>query len=102
MWRMAEFHMSIRSEAVHPHPGDLDILVSVINHFVDFRLLPRQLGVTEHAFSDGRNARDGASVGPNMAIDTLQSKLHVSVVRECDRLPGRHDGHGTGNDEPRA
>ncbi len=102
MRRMAELHMSIRREAIDAYPRDLDVLVGVFNHFLDFRFLPRQLGVTEHAFSDGWNTGSGAMVGPNMAIDTLQPKSHVSIVRECDRLLGRHNGRGTCGDEPRA
>ena len=102
MWRMAELHMSIRREAVDAYPRNFDVLVGVLNHFLDFRLFPRQLGVTEHAFSNRWDASGSAIIGPDMAIDTLQSKLHVSIVRECDRLLGRHHGRGPCGNEPRA
>jgi hypothetical protein len=85
---MAEFHMSIGREAVDPNPGDFDVLVSVSNNFLDLRFFFRQLGMTEHAFSDGRNAGSIAYVRANMAIDARHTKLHMSVVRERDGLLG--------------
>ena len=83
---MAKFHMSIRREAIHPHPRNLNILVSVSNDFLHAGLFLRQLGVAEHTFSDGWNASGIASVGSDMAVNTLQPELHVSIVRECQRL----------------
>src|SRR5947209_16153673 len=90
---MAEFYMSLRREAVDPHPRNLNVLACVFDHFLHFRFFPRKLGVTEHALLDRRNAGGIANIGANMAINTLHSKLHMSVVRERDRLPGRS---GTG------
>jgi hypothetical protein len=68
---MAELHVSTRREPVHPHPRDLNVLVSVSDDFLHFWTLLPQLGVTQHAFSNRRNAGGIASIGSNMAVDTL-------------------------------
>lgn len=83
---MAKHDMRIRREAVDADPGDLNTLVSVSNDLLYLRFFGCQLGVTEHAFANRRNARGIANIGADMTIDTLHSQLHVSVVRKCDRL----------------
>ena len=84
--------MSARREAVDPNPGDFDVLVSVSNNFPHLRFVFRQLGMTEHTFSDGRNAGRIAYIRANMTIDARHTKLHMSVVRERDRLLGDAGG----------
>jgi len=85
---VAELHMSFGREAVHPYPRNLDILVSKSSELLHFRFFLRQLGVTEHAFSDGGNAGRVAIVGANMAINTFHAKPDVSIVGKCDGLLG--------------
>lgn len=65
------------------------MLVCVGNDFLNFRFFGCQLGVAEHAFSDRWNTSGRAIVSAAVTIDTLQSKLHVSVVGKCDGLLGR-------------
>jgi hypothetical protein len=96
---VAEFDMSVGREAVDVYPGDLKVLVSVSNDFLYSRFFSCQLGMTEHALSDRWKPSGIANVGANMAIDTLHSKLHMSVVRECDGLLGP-SGNGPSQDEP--
>jgi hypothetical protein len=83
---MAKLHVSAIGKAVHAHPGDLNIPVSVSDNLLHFWFFSGQLCMTEHAFPNRRNARRIASVGPDMAVNTLQPEFHVSVVRKRDRL----------------
>ena len=62
--------MSVARETVNPLPGDLQILISVFDNFLDLGLLPRQLGMAQHAFPNGWNACGCAGVGANMAVYT--------------------------------
>jgi hypothetical protein len=98
---MAELDMSVRREAVDAYPGYLKVLVSVSDDFLYFRFFPRQLGMTEHAFSDRWNARIVAIIGSNMTINALHSKLHMGVVGERDGLLGA-GGDRAENDDPYA
>ncbi len=88
MRRMLEFYVRARREPVNPYPRDFNILVGVSDDFLHFRLFLAQFGVAEHALSHRRNACGGANVSADMAIDALQSKPHVRIVRELNRLLG--------------
>lgn len=83
---MTELYVSVRRKAVDAYPGDFEVLVSVCNDLLNFRFFFCQLGMTKHTFSDGWNSGSSAIVGANMAVNTFHPKLHVSLVRECDRL----------------
>lgn len=99
MRRMAKFNVRIWREAVDAYPRNLDILSCISNHFLYFRFFPRELGVTEHALLNGWNTGSIANIGAGMAVDTLHSQLHMSVVRECDRLLDR-SGNGAKSEKP--
>ena len=83
---MTELNMSVRREAVHAYPRDLQVLVSVSNDFLDSWFFLCQLGVGEHAFSDRWNAGAFADVCADMTIDTLHPEFHVCAMRKCNGL----------------
>lgn len=86
MRRMAEFNMGARRKAIHAYPGNLNFPFSVIADLLNFRFIPRQFGMAEHAFSDRGNAGAVADVCADMAIDTLHAEFHVCAMGKCNGL----------------
>lgn len=89
MRRMAKPDVRIARKAVHALPGDLFLFAGVFDDLFNFRFFSRQLGMTQHAFCDGRETGVGANIGAGMAISAGQPQLYVSIVRKLDRLAGR-------------
>jgi hypothetical protein len=83
---MAKFHMSVARKTVDALPGNLHVLISVFDDFLDFRFFPRQPCVTQHTFPDRRNASSSTCIRANMTIKAVQPQLHVCVVGKSDRL----------------
>ncbi len=96
MLRVLESHMGRGRELINPLPGNFDFLVRVVDHFLHFRFIAAEFSVAQHAFVHGRNARSGARIGANVAINAIQPHLDVFVVWKCDWLLGARRRHGHG------
>jgi hypothetical protein len=83
---MAEFHMRFGRKRVNAYPRDLDIFVRVSDDFLNFRVVSKKLGMTQHALLDGRNSGCITRIRARMAIEAIQAELHVLVVRKQYRL----------------
>src|ERR1700719_2927858 len=83
---MAELHMSFQRKTVYPLPRNLQVLISIFNDFLYFRFFPRQLCMTQHAFTNGWNPGFSARIRAHMTVETIQSQLYVGIVWKCDWL----------------
>lgn len=93
MWGVLKLNVRRRRKPIHARPRNFDTFIRVVDDLLYFRLLPRQLGVTQHAFCDRRNASRGADIGARMAIDATQAELDMRLMWKRDRLARgvRHD-----------
>jgi hypothetical protein len=83
---VTKFYMSIRRKAVDAHPRDFDFFIRIGDDLLHFRFLSRELCVTQHALSYGRNTSGRPSVSANVAIDTGEAEPYVRVVGKGNRL----------------
>jgi hypothetical protein len=83
---MAKLNVRGSIEAIYPLPGNLNLPVGIVDHFLDFRLVTRQFRMTQHAFRNRGNARIGTDIRARMAINAVEPHLYVGIVRKSNRL----------------
>lgn len=85
---MAKLNVRGCIEAIYPLPGNLNLPIGIVDHFLDFRLVTRQFRMTQHAFRNRGNARISTDIRTRMAINAVEPHLHMGIVRKSNRLFG--------------
>ena len=73
-------------EAVHPLPGHLTFLVPILDQQLYSGSFVGDPLVAQHALVDRRDRRRGTYVSSAVAVDAVDTRRHVFIVRELDRL----------------
>jgi len=81
-----ELHQRFRRKAIHSPPGDLTLTRSEAGQLFDLGLSGRHFGVAEHAFVNRRKRRRGTRIGGTVAIEALQPKRDMLLMRIRNRL----------------
>ena len=88
-------------EAVHPLPGHLTFPVPILDQQLYTRSFVGDPLVAQHALVDRRDRRRGTYVSSAVAVDAVDTRRHVFIVRELDWLllaPKYPAGHNTERD----
>jgi hypothetical protein len=96
MGLVLKFDMRRSIEPVHSLPWNLNLLIGVVDQFLDLGLFARQFRMAQHALRHGWDARGRSDIGARVAIDTGNAHLDMGIVRERNRLFGARRKHAPG------
>jgi hypothetical protein len=100
MRRMLKLDQGCWIETVDPLPWNLAPRGGKLRNFLDFRIIGRDFGVTQHALGYRWDGRARTGVGSAVTIQALQSVFNVYFMRVGNRLFGAHHARGhSGHDQ---
>ena len=89
VWCVLEFYQGLAWKPVNSLPGYFPPAVRKGRQLLDFRLTDCNLRVTEHAFPNRGDSGGRADIGRAVAIEALQSEIHMLLMGIRNRLVRR-------------
>ena len=86
MRRVVKLNVRVRSVVVHALPGNVFAPLQVRSELFDFRTVGSNDLMAGHAKPHARQLRVGAAIGARMAVEALEPRCKVDLVRVGDWL----------------